>query len=132
MNYYNQIYETTKITVDEAIADFLKRYESTAELSRHKLYARRIPVRYNEWLKDGGPIPFEQSIEREPMIEMYMPQDRFRNLVEQERWSGKVEQEAHYYKKRYMQEVEDDKVRNRNPSVKKAWEQYQMLLELAR
>jgi len=66
------------------------------------------------------------------MVEINMPQDRFRDLVEKERWTSKVEQEAHYYKKRYMQEVEDDKIRNRNPSVKKAWEQYQMLLELAR
>jgi hypothetical protein len=130
--YYNdQIYDN-KTTVDDAVAEFLKRYESTAGLSRHKMYARRVPVRYNDWLKDGSPIPFHQEVEREPMVEINMPQDRFRDLVEKERWTSKVEQEAHYYKKRYMQEVEDDKIRNRNPSVKKAWEQYQMLLELAR
>ena len=37
-----------------------------------------------------------------------------------------------YYKQKYLQEIEDDKIRHRNPAVKKVWEQYQMLLELAR
>lgn len=134
MTYYynNTLYNAPQPTADQEVDEFLKRYDASAGLSRHKMYARRIPVRYNDWLKDGGPIPFEQNIEREPMVEMYIPQDRFRDLVEKERWVGKVEQEAHYYKKRYMQEVEDDKVRSRNPAVKKAWEHYQMLLELAR
>ena len=35
-----------------------------------------------------------------------------------------------YYKQKYLQEIEDDKIRHRNPAVKKVWEQYQMLLEL--
>lgn len=130
-HYNNQIYNT-KTTVDETVGEFLKRYQATAELSRHKMYARRIPIRYNEWLQNGGPIPFDQAVEREPMVEINMPQERFRALIETERWTGKVEQEVEYYKKRYWQELEDDKIRQRNPSVKKAWEQYQMLLELAR
>ncbi len=136
MSYYynNKLYDYNSqyVSADQEVNDFLKRHEATAELSRRKLYARRIPIRYNDWLDAGSPIPFEQDVYREPMVEINMPQDRFRDLVEKERWVGKVEQEAYYYKKRYMQEVEDDKVRQRNPAVKKAWEQYQMLLELAR
>ncbi len=121
-----------KTTVDEAVTDFLRRYESTAELSRHKRYARRIPIRYNEWLKDGGPIPFDQAVERQPMVEINMPQERFRDLVEKERWYGKLEQEAEYYKHRYLEAVEDEKIRHQNPTVQKAWEKYKMLLEMAR
>jgi hypothetical protein len=134
MNYYNQRYDYSQNTLsaEDEVNLFCKKYQAQAELSRHKVYARPVPVRYTDWLKDGANIPFHQEIEREPMVEIYIPQDKFRDLVERDRWLGKMEQEAQYYKQKYLQEIEDDKIRHRNPAVKKVWEQYQMLLELAR
>jgi hypothetical protein len=131
--YYNYQYDySQQMTDEQEVNSFLKRHEATAGLSRHKLYARRIPVRYNEWLQDGGPIPFDQAVEREPMVEINMPQERFRSLVERERWYGKMEQEAEYYKRIVDQLRADERVRDDNPAVQKAWKNYLMLLELAR
>lgn len=134
MNYYNTTYDYTSQTLSaqDETKQFLGKYNAQADLSRHKLYARPKLIRYQDWLKDGANIPFEQEIDREPMVEIYMPQDKFRDLVERDRWVGQMEAEARYYKQRYMQEIEDDKIRHQNHAVKKAWEQYQMLLELAR
>ncbi len=130
--YYNYQYDYSKtVSAQEETNQFLKKYQAEASLSKNKLYARPKPIRYQDWLIDGG-IPFDQEIEREPLVEIYMPQDQFRDLVERDRWYGQLEGESRYYKERYMQEVEDDKVRHRNPAVKKAWDQYKMLLELSR
>lgn len=135
MSYYNQKYDYTKETLSaqDETNMFLKKYQAQAELSKHKMYARMPRYHYGR-IHDYDPYSATAQIEynREPMVEMYIPQDKFRDLVERDRWVGQMEAEARYYKERYMQEVEDDKVRHRNPTVKKAWEQYQMLLELAR
>ena len=125
-------YASQQLSAEDQVKQFCSKYQAQAGLSRDKVYAKRLPVRYQDWLSQGGDIPFQQEVFREPMVEINMPQDKFRDLVERDRWVGQMEAEARYYKERYMQEVEDDKIRHRNPTVKKAWEQYQMLLELAR
>ena len=134
MPYYNTKYDyaSQHLSAEDQVKQFCSKYQAQAGLSRDKVYAKRLPVRYQDWLSQGSGIPFEQEVYREPMVEINMPQDKFRDLVERDRWVGQMEAEARYYKERYMQEVEDDKIRHRNPTVKKAWEQYQMLLELAR
>ncbi len=134
MTYYNKKYDyaSQTLSAEDQVKQFCNKYQAQAELSRNKVCAKRLPVRYQDWLDQGGGIPFDQEVYREPMVEINMPQDKFRDLVEADRWYGQMEAEARYYKERYMQEVEDDKIRHRNPTVKKAWEQYQMLLELAR
>lgn len=131
---YNKQYDyaSQHLSAEDQVKQFCGKYQAQAELSRDKVYAKRLPVRYQDWLDQGGGVPFDQEVYREPMVEINMPQDKFKDLVEADRWYGQMEAEARYYKERYMQEVEDDKIRHRNPTVKKAWEQYQMLLELAR
>lgn len=130
VSYYNQQYDYTKQTLSaqDEVNAFLKKYQAQAELSKHKVVARMPKLRDYDPYSGTSTIDYE----REPAVEISMPQDRFRDLVERDRWVGQMEAEARYYKERYMQEVEDDKIRHRNPTVKKAWEQYQMLLELAR
>ena len=134
MTYYynNTIYNAPQVTAEDETNNFLKKYEAQAGLSRNKLYARRLPIRYNDWLHEGGPIPFHQEVEREPMIEMYVPQEKFRDLVERERWLTELEGEARYYKQIVEQWRADERVRDRNPAVQKAWRNYITLLELAR
>lgn len=136
MSYYNQKYDYTKATLSaqDEVNAFLKKYQAQAGLSKHKVYAR-LPRRRPMWIdydEHNQIHPAEFEVEREPMVEINMPQDQFRDLVERDRWVGQMEAEARYYKERYMQEVEDDKIRHHNPAVKKLWDQYKMLLELYR
>lgn len=134
MSYYNQKYDYTSETLSaqDKVNAFLKKYQAQAELSKHKVYGK-MPYYHHNRIYDCDPYsPNTIDFKKEPAVEINMPQDKFRDLVEADRWVGQMEAEARYYKERYMQEVEDDKIRHRNPTVKKAWEQYQMLLELAR
>lgn len=135
MSYYNTKYDYTKQTLSaqDEVNAFLKKYQAQAELSKHKVYAKMPRYHYNR-IYDYDPYSSTTTIDfqQEPMVEMYIPQDKFRDLVERDRWVGQMEAEARYYKERYMQEVEDDKIRHHNPAVKKLWDQYRMLLELYR
>lgn len=134
MNYSKTRYDCASehLSAEQEVQVFCKKYEAQAGLSRDKLYAKRMPVSYRRWIDDGGPIPFHQEIEREPMVEINMPQERFRQLVEKDRWYNNLEREAEHYKSIVEQYRNDERVRSRNPAVQKAWEKYLMLLELAR
>ena len=132
--YYKTQYDyaSEHLSAEQEVQMFCRKYEAQAGLSRDKLYAKRMPVSYRQWVNDGGPIPFHQEVQREPMIEVYMPQERFKQLVERERWYSNLERESDYYKGIVEQYRNDERVRDRNPSVQKAWEKYLMLLEMAR
>lgn len=133
MYYYNnKVYEDKTLTAEEEVDRFLKKHEATGELSTRRLYQKRQPMRYTDWTANGSPIPFDITVEREPMVEVNMPQHRFRELVERERWYGRLEQESEYYRSIVEQYRNDERVRDRNPAVQKAWQKYIMLLEMAR
>jgi len=126
-NLINQRYDA-----DREVSQFLHVYEAQASLSRHKLYYKRRPLRYADWLADGGPVPFDQEVDREPMVEMYMPQDKFRRLVEREQeFRDLVNRNQDLFDK-IQQLRSDEAVRNANPAVEKAYRNYKTLLELAR
>jgi hypothetical protein len=117
---------------DKEVDYFLHLYEAHASLSQRKLYYRRRPIRYSDWVNDGSPIPFDQEIDTEPMVEVYIPQDKFRRLVEREQeFRDLVSRNQDLFDK-IQQDRADDAVRKANPAVQQAWERYKMLLELAR
>lgn len=132
MDYYNKYYTQMKPepTAEERVNRFLRKYESSAELSTRKLYARRVPVRYDEWINNGGPIPFEQTVEREPMVEIHMPKHRFQDLIEREDRIDSDQNELRRYKEIMQDMYQEERIRNNNPALKKAWENYQLLLRL--
>ena len=132
MDYYNKYYTQMKRepSAEEQADRFLKKYESSAGLSTRRLYAKRMPIRYDRWIDEGGPIPFDQTVEKEPMVEMYMPQHRFRDLVERERMLDEISDENRHYKEIVHDLRVEEQIRNNNPALKKAWENYQLLLRL--
>ncbi len=130
--YDNRLYNQPVNNPDKEVDSFLKRYEAQAGLSKHKQYYRRKPVSYRDWATDGSNIPFHQEVDREPMVEMYIPTHRFQELVEKEQWYKRLEEETDYYKKIVNQYREDERVRDKNPALQKAWRNYLTLLELAR
>lgn len=133
MNHYDKFYKNNaRLDPKEEVDLFLKKHEATGELSTRRLYQRRQPMRYQDWINDGTPIPFDLTVEREPMVEINMPQHQFQSLVEREKLYDHLEQEASYYKSIVDQYRADERVRDNNPAVKKAWMNYLMLLELAR
>lgn len=117
---------------DREVDQFLKKYEARAGLSSRMVYQRRIPIRYADWLDDGAPIPFDQTVEREPMVEMNIPQHQFRRLVERESEFQDLIQGNERAHRVLHQHIQDEHVRDCNPAVQAAWMKYLTLLELAR
>lgn len=110
---------------------FLRKYEASAELS-YQRYRRYKPIQYTDWIKTGSTIPFHQDIEDEPMIDMTIPQHRFRDLVEREDYLTRLEESNDYNQKVVNMLRADERVRDDNPAVAKAYRNYLTLLELAR
>ena len=66
------------------------------------------------------------------MVEMYIPQHRFQDLVERERMVDDINDQNRRYRQVLDQLDEDARIRNSNPALKKAWDNYQLLLNLCR
>lgn len=115
----------------DEVDDFLKKYEAHAGLSKHKMYAR-MPRYHHGRIYDYDPYSATFDLEREPYVEMYVPQHRFQEMVERDRYYTKLSREHDYATTVVNQQVQDEIVRKQNPAVEKAWRRYQMLLELAR
>ena len=113
------------------VQKFLHKYEATAGLS-NRYYRRYRRMQYTDWCAQGSPIPMNIEEESEPMIEMTIPQHRFRDLIEQDEYVSKLEQERDYNQNIVNMLRADERVRWNNPTVDKAYKKYLMLLELAR
>jgi hypothetical protein len=129
-NYFNKPRED--LSPEAEVDRFLKKYESRASISQRERYYKRVPLSYTDWLKDGANIPFHQEVEHEPMIEVYIPKHRFQDLVEREKIIRRIEEENCDLKYMVEQQENDNRIRNENPAVKKAWDNYQLLLNLCR
>lgn len=126
-DYINQRYDA-----DREVRSFLSKYEARADLSRDMQYYRRQPIQYRDWLSDGAPMPFHQEVEREPMVEVNLPQHQFRRLVEREgEYQDMINRNQHLFDMINDQRAEE-RVRRENPAVEQAWQRYRLLLEIAR
>ena len=119
-------------SADREIDNFLTNYESRTSLSKRMMYCNRLLIRYPNWLDASSPVPFDQGLNKEPMIKMYIPQHQFQRLVRREgdfqdliRANDRAHRVLH-------QSIEDERIRDSNPSVQAAWMKYRTLLELSR
>lgn len=110
---------------------FLRKFEANASISNQR-YRRYKRIDYRDWIAPGSPIPFTTEAEDEPMIDMTVPQHRFRELVEREEYLTRLEQDYDYNQKIVNMLRADERVRDDNPAVAKAYRNYLTLLELAR
>ncbi len=111
---------------------FRKKYTLRVETSKRYYRHRAVPVRYAEWLRDGGNIPFHQEVERESLLKVYISKEDYDHLVEKEKYLEDLEQEVKDLDKLRRQVYEEASIRNKNSAVQKAYEKYQMLLELSK
>lgn len=125
-DYINQRYDA-----DREVNGFLHKYEAIAGIGP-KRYQKRVPIAYRDWLADGAPIPFYQEVETEQMVEMHIPQHQFRQLVEREAEFQDLVRHNEQANQVLRQHRADERVRDENPAVQKAWSKYLTLLELAR
>lgn len=118
----------------DEVNKFLHRYEAQASIS-NKQYARRVPMSLSDYHRYNTAMDvydYETYVDREPYVEMLIPQHRFQEIIERDRYYSKLESELDYATRVVRQQAEDRLVRLQNPSVKNAYEKYKMLLEMAR
>jgi hypothetical protein len=84
---------------------------------------------YNKW---DGKEPFDIDTEVVPMKAVHLSHDNLERLVRQQELIEGLERDAEYGKRLHGMTYADAQIRKNNPAVAKAYEKYQMLLELAR
>ena len=123
--YYDRMVRDQPI---DRMKAFESKFEARIEDSReYKQYARRMP--YNMW---DGKAPFESAVEVVPMKSIHLTIDNLERLVREQERMEMLESDAEYGKKVVTMLRNDERVRDDNPAVQKAYKNYLMLLELAR
>lgn len=131
INRYQEYEHYHRSPEDETEA-FLKRFEAQAELSTRKRYYKSKPYKPRDFDYYSRTAMETLQAEVEPMVEVNIPQHRFTELVEQERYKRYLEERADYDARIVEMLRQDERVRDRNPTVQKAYQKYLMLLEMAR
>jgi len=107
---------------------FESKFEARIEDSKeYKQYVRRIP--YDMW---DGKVPFNVEAQVVPMKCIHLTTDNLDRLIREQEIMGHLEKDAEYGKKLWTMLREDERVRDDNPAVAKAYRNYLTLLELAR
>jgi hypothetical protein len=115
------------------VQEFCGKYDAVVgPSSRMHLRSRRVAV--SDWIQDFHDIR-TMPYEKVPCVEIHMPEDRFRALMEHDHW---LEREFRRNEEiigngavRLVREYEREcRIRNEHPGVQAAWEQYQIMLRL--
>ena len=107
---------------------FESKFEARIEDSReYKQYVRRMP--YDMW---DGKVPFSVEAQVVPMKAIHLTTDNLDRLVREQELMDHLKSDAEYGKKLWNMLREDERVRDANPAVAKAYRNYLTLLELCR
>ena len=121
-------YDTMRANAPKVFKDFESKYEARIEDSReYRQYVRRMP--YNMW---DGKIPFDVESQVVPMKCIHLTNDSLERLVREQEHIDNLQSDADYGKKLWTMLRADERVRDDNPAVAKAYRNYIALLELAR
>lgn len=107
---------------------FESKFECHIENSeKFRQYVRRMP--YEQW---DGKIPFDVEPTVVPMKCIHLTIDNLERLIREQQLMDSLASDAEYGKKIVSMLRADERVRDANPAVAKAYKNYLMLLELAR
>jgi hypothetical protein len=128
MAYSTYAYDKNQAEAPRDHKDFESKFEARIEDSReYKQYSRRMP--YYMW---DGKQPLNTEVEVVPMKAIHLTIDNLERLMKEQEHLKLQSLQAEYDKQLIYQLRADERVRMANPSVAKAYKNYQMLLELAR
>lgn len=95
--------------------------------NEYKQYVRRMP--YHMW---DGKVPFESEVQVVPMKAIHLSSESLDRLIREQEHMERLEDDAEYGKKLWTMLRADERIRDDNPAVAKAYRNYLTLLELAR
>jgi hypothetical protein len=125
---YNKTAQETQDSKPRGYKEFEYKYDARIEDSReYKQYVRVNP--FPSW---DTRVPYQLEPKVVPMKAVHLTTDNLERLMrEQERYE-RILDDAEYGKKIVRMLREDERVRDENPAVAKAYRNYLTLLELAR
>lgn len=120
--------------MDDKVKEFCYKYDAIAGPSARN-WRRPQRVNYSIW-SESDPNMFQNTYEEIPMVDITMPEDRFRALLEHDAWIERAGlQDNQFFANNVMrvsnmvvEHERECRIRQENPAVQKAWERYQMLL----
>lgn len=108
---------------------FESKFEARIEDSReYKQYVRHRPSYEHSWDK----LSYEMDTKVVPMKCIHLTIDNLERLVREQEYMDRLIDDAEYGKKLVTMLHNDERVRDDNPAVAKAYRNYLTLLELAR
>ena len=108
---------------------FIGKFECRVEDSReYNQYVRPTP-QYRDFYDSDN---YKMATEIVPMKAIHLTSDNLARLVGEQELMQRLNDDAEYGKRAWDHERRDSIVRNENPAVEKAYQKYQILLELAR
>ena len=123
-NNYNQQIDTAG-----DLEYFISKFECRVEDSReYNQYVRPAPYYRDVCSSDD----FKMETKITPMKAIHLTSDNLARLVAEQERMKHLESDASYGKELWRKQSADNAVREANPAVEKAYQKYQMLLELAR
>jgi hypothetical protein len=107
---------------------FESKFEARIEDSKeYKQYVRQVPYNFTY-----GKLSYEDEVRVVPMKSIHLTTDSLERLIREQERMDHLQSDADYGKKLWTMLREDERVRDENPAVAKAYRNYLALLELAR
>ena len=123
--FNNKFYEQEPWEVAEE--RFRKRFEMHVETSKRNYRYRPVPINYKMWDQN---LPVKHDVEREALLKVYISKDNYERLVKGEQQIEQLERENYRFRRLEEKNFDEMAARNNNPALKKAWDNYQLLLKL--
>ena len=124
--------------MDKEVKEFCHRYDAQVQPST-KMYHRARRIDYRVWSESDQETYQNCPIDRINCVEVHMPEDQFRALIENKRWLDEFEDynrgrrpQIHSVQKIIAQHEDETRLRHQHPGVMDAWQQYQTMLQLVR
>lgn len=124
-------YDRTAKQMSESPRD-LKDFESKfdcriEESNKYRQHVRRVP--YHFW---DGKLPLDAELQIVPMKAIHISSENLERLIAEQDRAERWQEEAEYAKRVLSNLRADERVRDDNPAVAKAYRNYLTLLELCR
>jgi len=126
--------------VDKELNEFCRKYDASVQPSHKNRYRKHL--RFNNWQNYADTDVFETlPLETETIkcVEVHMPEDQFRALLENKRWLDEFDDrnrgyhpQIHHVQKIIAQHEDETLLRHQHPGVMDAWQQYQTMLQLVK
>ena len=119
--------------------EFCRRYEARVErMGRYYRRAEPSPWRISDY-RETSSIADERFLHfvEVPLVKITLPEDRLGALVEHERRvTDMIDKKSQFHSKYHVldhiiqEHEEESRLRSTNPALKKAWDNYQLLLRI--